>query len=397
MTNTSNERNAAVTLLYVEDEPATSEQVSRILNARGYQLIKSENGQIGLEAFRLHRPDIVLTDIMMPQMNGLEMSRHIRAIDPEIQIVCMTAFSETNYLIEAIDIGINQFVPKPIEFGRLLSALDRCQEIIELKKRHRKLEAEIQKNKKLEAINILAAGMAHDFNNLLQIILGYVSLARMSSEPGSRTAEMLEIAEKTSNNARQLGKRLTTLAKGGIACIALTDLPPLILSGVEAELSETTSTYIADFPADLPQIQIDATQIRHVISQLTINALEAMPQGGTLQVSASVCTLATANEQALDPGEYLHIIFKDSGTGISPENLPRIFDPYFSTKEMGSQKGMGLGLAICHSIIKHHHGQIQGESKPGEGTEIHIYLPVPKQTDIRQTFDVSQHPANLIG
>lgn len=378
MSDTSNLRYANVTLLYVEDEVATREQISRILSQKGYRLHAVQNGRMGLNAYQEHRPDIILTDIMMPVMNGLEMARQIRAIDPEAQIICMTAFSETSYLLEAIDIGISQFVLKPIELSRLLAALDHCLEIIELRKRHRMLEAETQRTKKLEAIGILAGGMAHDFNNLLQVILGYVSLARMSSAPDSRAAELLGIAERTSETARQLGKRLLTLAKGGDAAMELADLTTLITEEIQAELHGSSTSYATDLPDDLPLIRIDAGQIRHVISHLACNAREAMPQGGLLQVSASTCTLAAFNEQALDQGKYLHIIFRDTGVGIAPENLPRIFDPYFTTKQIGCQKGLGLGLAISHSVIRHHHGQIQAESLPGEGTAIHIYLPLDR-------------------
>lgn len=376
MSDTSNLRHAEISLLYVEDESATREQVSRNLASRGYRLILAENGKQGLDAYREHRPEIVLTDIMMPQMNGLEMARQIRAISPETQIACMTAFSETDYLIEAIDIGINQFVLKPVEFSRLQVALDRCQEMVELRESRRRLEAENQHIRKMEAIGILTGGMAHDFNNLLQVILGYVSLARMSAEPGSRTAELLGIAEKSSENARELGRRLLTFAKGCEAVMQVTRLKPLIETGIKAELDGTPISCDIDLPDSLPPIPIDVAQIRQVIAQLVVNARESMPQGGSLQVSASTCTLASKNELALGPGEYLHIVFKDSGVGIAPENLPKVFDPYFTTKEMGCLKGMGLGLAISHSIIRHHRGQIQAESKLGEGTAIHIYLPV---------------------
>src|SRR6185369_12570733 len=102
----------------------------------------------------------------------------------------------------------------------------------------------------------------------------------------------------------------------------------------------------------------------------------AMKTGGSLHVSASAVPLSPENNFGLPAGQYLHILFKDSGVGIPEEILPRIFDPYFTTKDMGCQKGMGLGLALCHSIIKHHHGHIYAESKPGEGARFHIYLPV---------------------
>ncbi|MBV5338931.1 MAG: ATP-binding protein, partial [Deltaproteobacteria bacterium] len=117
-------------------------------------------------------------------------------------------------------------------------------------------------------------------------------------------------------------------------------------------------------------------RIQQVIGSLVANACEAMPQGGSLYVSASTATLTAENALKLTPGQYLHVIFKDTGNGIPQKILPKIFDPYFSTKEMGRQKGMGLGLALCHSIIKSHKGHILAESVPGEGTRIHIYLPL---------------------
>jgi signal transduction histidine kinase len=368
---------ADISILYVEDEASTREQVSRVLASRGYQLTVAENGQQGLDFFQTQTPDIVLTDIMMPKLSGLDMSRAIRALSPDIQIACMTAFSDTSYLIDAIDIGINQFVLKPVEFQRLYTALDRCQEMVELRKRQIKLEAESLRTKKIEAIGILAGGIAHDFNNLLQIILGYVSLARMNAEPGSKTESLLSIVEQTSESARELGTRLLTFSRGGNASMKVTQLRQHLKEDVEADLESTPAVELLfDLPDDLPLVKLDADQIRRVVTSLVTNAREAMPEGGTLHVSASATTLTAANSLSLPPGEYLHVLFGDTGIGIPPENIAKIFDPYFSTKEMGCQKGMGLDLAICYSIIKHHNGHIQAESRPGEGARIHIYLPV---------------------
>lgn len=365
-----------ISLLYVEDEPSTRAQVSRVLASRGYRLTVAENGQQGLDRFREHRPDIVLTDIMMPGLSGLDMSREIRSQSPEIQIACMTAFSDTSCLIEAIDIGVNQFVLKPIEFHRLFTALDRCQEMVELRKRQKMLEEESLRTKKIESIGILAGGIAHDFNNLLQVILGYVSLARMNAEPGSKTESLLTIAEQTSESARELGTRLLTFAKGGRACMKVVKLGPYLKEGVETELEKTPGIkLILDLPGDLPLVRIDADQIRQVVASLVSNAREAMPGGGALHVSASAISLPAENTLALPSGEYLHVLLEDTGIGIPSENIAKIFDPYFSTKDMGTQKGMGLGLSICYSIIKHHNGLIKAESRPGEGARIHFYLP----------------------
>jgi signal transduction histidine kinase len=368
---------ADISLLYVEDEAATREQVSRVLAARGYRLTVAENGEQALEFFSEQTPDMVLTDIMMPKLNGLEMAREMRARAPEIQIACMTAFSETSYLIEAIDIGISQFILKPFEFSNLFAALDRCQGMIELRILQKRLESENLRTKKNEAIAILAGGLAHDFNNLLQVILGYVSLARISAEPGSTVESMLTIAEQSSGSAKELGTRLLTFARGEKMAMKPTPAGQLIREVLHTGLNPTSMvTLFIDLPDDLPLVMLDADRIQQVIANLVANACEAMPQGGSLYVSASTATLAAENPLKLTPDQYLHVIFKDTGAGIPGGNLSKIFDPYFSTKEMGRQKGMGLGLALCHSIIKSHQGHILAESVPGEGTRIHIYLPV---------------------
>jgi signal transduction histidine kinase len=377
MPENNNQLCAGISLLYVEDDAATREQVSRVLAARGYRMTVAESGEQGLEFFHELNPDIVLTDIMMPRLNGLEMARAMRVQSPEIQIVCMTAFSDTSFLIEAIDIGVNQFVLKPVEFSRLFTALDRCQEMVEFRKRQKILEAAILNAKKIEAVSLLAGGIAHDFNNLLQVILGYVSLARMNAEPGSKTESLLSVVEQTSESARELGTRLLTFAKGRNASMRPTRLGPFFKERVEAELnSHPAIKQVFNLPDTLPLVLLDADQFMKVIANLVINAREAMPQGGTLRVSASSAPLTEADDCDLPPGDYLHVLFEDTGIGIPPENLPKIFDPYFSTKEMGCQKGMGLSLALCYSIIKMHRGHIQAESRPGEGTMIHIYLPV---------------------
>ena len=366
-----------ISILYVEDEAATREQVSHVLLSRGYRLTIAENGEQGLDLFRKLSPDIVLTDIMMPRLNGLDMAREIRALSQEAQIACMTAFSDTSHLIEAIDIGINQFVLKPVEFKRLFTALDRCQEMVELRKRQERLEAEHQHSKKIEAVGILAGGMAHDFNNLLQVILGYVSLARMSAEPGSKTESLLAIVEQSSETARELSSRLLTFAKGGDAVMKPTQPGQFIRKCIESELDPASQISVKlDLPDDLPLVMLDINQIQQLIANVFSNACEAMPNGGSLHVSASTTLIRDVNDLGLSPGDYLHVSFEDTGIGIDPENLSKVFDPYFSTKEMGCQKGIGLGLALCYSIINHHHGYIQAKSRPGEGTGIHIYLPV---------------------
>jgi signal transduction histidine kinase len=368
---------AGISILYVEDEHDTRAQVTRTLQSRGYSVTTACDGREGLTLFHEVMPDIVLTDIMMPHLNGLTMSRMIRETVPDAIIICMTAFSDTSYMIEAIDIGINQFVLKPVEFTRLFAALERCQETVLLRRHQQLLEAEKQRAHKMEAIAILAGGMAHDFNNLLQVILGYVSLARMNAAPGSKTETMLAIVEKSAESAKVLSSRLLTFAKGGDVFKKPLQLAQLIRPQVEAELGSIEQVNVQfDLPDTLPLVQADADQFQQVITQLTRNAREAMPHGGTLHILVTTEELPDKNDFGIASGSYLHILFSDTGIGIPEENMERIFDPYFSTKDFGSLKGTGLGLALCSSIIKHHNGHIHAESSPGEETRFHLYLPI---------------------
>ncbi len=365
-----------ISLLYVEDDATTRGQVSRALAARGYRLTVAENGEQGLALFREQVYDIVLTDIMMPGVNGLEMAREIRSLSPDIQIACMTAFSDTGLLIEAIEIGINQFVLKPVILSRLFTALDRCQKMVELQRHHKLMEAEQLRAKKTEAVAILAGGMAHDFNNLLQVIFGYVSLARMNEETGNKTDSLLAVAEESSEKARNLGTQLRMLSSGCSAQMEPAHIGELLTDEVTAGLSTTRITQTVDLPDGLPRVKLDKIRIQQVISHLVANARDAMPEGGVLHVSVSTANLPAVNKFGLPQGNYLQVVFKDTGPGIRPEHLPRIFDPYFSTKEMGDRKGSGLGLSLCYAIIKSHNGHIQVESEPGNGTRIRFYLPV---------------------
>lgn len=357
-----------ITLLYVEDDHPTRMQVMRLLEISGYHCIAAENGRDGCELYRQHLPDIVLTDIQMPIMNGMEMARNIRAEYPDAQIILMTAFGETNCLLEAIDIGVNQFISKPVEFQKLLAAITRCVQAI-------KLKSLTQHARHLEAVSILAGGMAHDFNNLLQVILGYITLAKMGTEAGSKPYEYLIMAEKGSDQARELGQRLLTLANGNDSLKHTNHLVPLIKAAVNSALSATDITPEFNLPPETPYVLYNETQMMQVISHLIENAKDAMPHGGTLHVAAHAQVISSTDAIMLPPGDYLHITFNDSGKGISGDALQKIFDPYFTSKDMGNRKGQGLGLTVCYSIIHRHGGLISAESQPGEGTTIHIWLP----------------------
>lgn len=236
-----------------------------------------------------------------------------------------------------------------------------------------KMEEERVKAMKLESVGILAGGIAHDFNNILTAILGNISLARVESrDSGSSTLnDMLERSEKACLRARDLTQQLLTFSRGGVPVRQVASIRELIRESAEFVVRGSKVRCEFLLHEQLWSVDVDRGQINQVIHNLALNAVQAMPEGGVLVVEAHNENLATDNVYGLRAGHYVKLTFRDQGIGITPEVLPKIFDPYFTTKPTGS----GLGLAMCYSIVKSHDGHITLESKPGRGTSFYVYLP----------------------
>ncbi len=242
----------------------------------------------------------------------------------------------------------------------------------------KKLDAELLKIQKLESVGILAGGIAHDFNNILQAILGSISLARMNFEKNdiAKIPRLLQQAAEASEAAKELSFRLLTFAKGGSPVKTSTSVEEIIKKSVSLSLSGSNIDCVIDLPSDLPTVLVDGGQIMQVFNNILINAKEAMPQGGTINVKANLVSITEGSSLPLGAGKYLRISIRDTGCGIPADNLSKIFDPYFSAKGKGSRNGSGLGLSICLAIVRKHDGHISVESEPGRGTTFHIHLAV---------------------
>jgi len=239
----------------------------------------------------------------------------------------------------------------------------------------RQLEEEHQKIEKLESIGTLAGGIAHDFNNLLTGIMGNIGLARRYAEPKSKAEERLLEAEKASLRAKDLTQQLLTFARGGAPVKKLVSIAELIQDSATFALRGSNVRCEFSLPDNLWSAEVDEGQMNQVISNLVINADEAMPEGGILNIGIKNRVVKTRNTLPLPEGNYVEITIEDHGVGISKEHLRKIFDPYFTTK----QKGSGLGLSTAYSIIKNHGGYITAKSKLEVGTTFRIYLPASEK------------------
>jgi PAS domain S-box-containing protein len=237
--------------------------------------------------------------------------------------------------------------------------------------RERKAEEELLRASKLESVGLLAGGIAHDFNNVLTGIVGNLSLLRETPGLPAEVAERMALLERTAYKARQLTLQLLTFAKGGSPIKQTASLREVIRESAEFALRGSNLRAEFRFPDDLTPVEIDTGQIGQVVQNLVINSKQAMPQGGTIEISAANCLLDGSVNLPLPPGKYARLSIRDTGTGIKPEHLGQIFDPYFSTKSTGT----GLGLATAYSILKRHDGLITVESEWDQGSTFHLYLP----------------------
>lgn len=235
----------------------------------------------------------------------------------------------------------------------------------------RRLEAELSKASKIESLGLLAGGIAHDFNNILTGILGNVSLAKTFSVHEKDVQERLAQAEKACLRARDLTQQLLTFAKGGAPIKKIHSMIGLVRESAEFALRGSNVRCEISHPPDLWAVEVDEGQMTQVLHNLVINASEAMPEGGVIRIQTENVLLNGESPLPLPSGRYVRTVVKDQGTGIRPEHLPRIFDPYFSTK----QRGSGLGLATAYSIVKKHSGTITVQSQLGVGTVFELYLP----------------------
>jgi signal transduction histidine kinase len=223
----------------------------------------------------------------------------------------------------------------------------------------------------LQTLKLFGAGIAHDLGNALTVILGSLELVILS-QPQLTTEQTFEELQEAVSQAKALHTQLTQLFQGTSLLMERVSLAEIIEEATRLGVFRSKVECHLKLSSKLPLLQLDRCQITQVLENLVLNAVQAMPDGGQLEVTAEPVELAEDQVQALKPGKYVEITVKDNGNGIAPEHLSMIFAPYFTTKTLGK----GLGLALCYAIIKRHRGYISVKSQVGVGTTFRLWLPV---------------------
>jgi len=331
------------------------------------------------------------TQSHLPDSRGIDTLLATIEASPDEAIIVLTSADDEALSLEALKFGAQDYVNKyrlnsedlrrsilfAIERSNLLRSREARSEDIQCRdaivsgiSKQQKAEDELFKSEKIESISLLAAGIAHDFNNMLTAILGNISMIRIDLDEGHQHSAKLVAAEKAALQARLLTQQLLSFSKGGAPSLEVTTVSEMVEECAQFILRGSKVKCSIEKDDGLWPVDADKGQISQVVNNLIINANQAMPDGGEIRIRMSNLHIRHAEVPALKFGDYVCIEVRDEGNGISPQNLKKIFDPYFTTK----RKGNGLGLASSYSIITTHKGTITVDSSIGHGSIFRVYL-----------------------
>jgi signal transduction histidine kinase len=359
-------------ILLADDNADMRAYVERLLG-HDHEVVGVCDGAAALSALREGRADLLLTDVMMPVLDGIALTREVRA-DPALRalpVIMLSARAGAEAGVEGLEAGADDYLVKPFS-ARELQARVRAN--LELARLRREVEEQAAQTRKMEAVGQLTSGVAHDFNNLLAAVMGSVELAerKVSDE---RVLRLLHNAYQAAQRGAQLTEQLLAFSRRQRLEARPTDLNG-VLSGMADLLHRTLGGTVAvstRLAADLWPAMADPNRIELAVLNLAVNARDAMPKGGELRIETANVGAGERRSGTLPPGDFVRLNVKDTGEGMTPEVLARLFEPFFTTKPQG--KGTGLGLAQVYGTAKQLGGEVTVDSRVGEGTTVSLYLP----------------------
>ncbi|MCM8773503.1 MAG: response regulator [Candidatus Omnitrophica bacterium] len=419
-------------ILVVDDDKLLLQTIKNLLEKEKYSVTAVDNSNKALELIKQNFYPLIILDVRMPDMDGMELLKRIRDIQENSHtstIIVITGYADENVPIKAIKYGASDYIMKPFDITEFLYSVNKNMRIARLEMEKIKYIGEIaNKNKELEraleelrktkekleeyncsleqkveerakelnelqvqlfqsakmaAIGQLGAGVAHELNNPLGGILGYAQFILekfkkkdFKEEDIRACQKYIETIEKEAIRCKKIVENLLRFSRRPITfkkeSANINNVVEDTISLIHHQLKIKNINVITNLQPNLPKVPLVINQIQQVLTNLILNAQQAMPNGGELKISTS----KLLNSEKT-PSNYIKIEVTDTGVGIPEENLPKIFDPFFTTKD--KEKGTGLGLSIAYQIIQEHRGNIEVKSKVGEGSTFTILIPVEEE------------------
>jgi signal transduction histidine kinase len=404
-----------IRILVVDDDEAGRYVKTRILKSEGYAVSETALGHVAIEHAAAAQPDVVLLDVILPDISGIEVCRRIKSEFPAVMVLqTSAAFTRPQDRATALEGGADSFLVEPIDPDELLAAVNallrvrraeremrrlnetleeqvavRTRELAEATANleqevaeRRKAEQALWHAQKLEAVGQLTGGVAHDFNNLLTVISGNLELVREAltgDRPSSadRLLRLIKGAQTASDRAALVTRQLLAYARQSVLRAETVDLGALI-AAFAGFLQRAAGDHVKlemQFEPGLWHCRIDPRQFEAAMLNLVVNARDAMSGTGRVAIVAANVTIDAELQGAateLSPGAYVSVRVTDSGSGMDPDVAARAFEPFFTTKDIG--KGSGLGLSQVYGFVKQSGGQVVIASTPGAGTGVTLYL-----------------------
>ena len=351
-----------------------------------YEIIGANSGKEALKLAQSAAPDLILLDIMMPDINGYEVCRILKEQEDtcDIPIIFITAMIEETNEVKGFNLGAVDYITKPFKPAILKRRVKTHLELRQAEKDKLTIEQQFQQCQKLESLGILAGGIAHDFNNILTIIMGHCHLIMV--DPDNAMARVLPIQKAAERAADLCSQMLVYAGKASIAKSEI-DMKSLVEEMINM-LKNTIQQNVLikpDLASDVPLVHGDASQLRQIVMNLIINSSEAVGEDqGEVIVSLKNITFSPGDlnkdhlGKVIPPGRYVCLEVTDNGCGMDDETKRRIFEPFFTTKFTGR----GLGMSATLGIITAHKGSLQLTSRPGSGTTICVLLPIQKAASV---------------
>jgi signal transduction histidine kinase len=386
-------------VIHIEDSPPDSELMQQMLAEEGFEceVRRVETRQELLQALNEFPPDLVVSDCTLPQFGGLEALQLLRELRPDIPFIFFSGTMGEETAIQSLQHGATDYVLKN-KMTRLVPAVRRALEESRTRKEHAETEAQLRQSRKLEAIGTSVGSVAHDFRNLLQVLQSGIEMLFLKYEKPEAVLSIAKRLKAATDRGSQMVEELMAFARKAVTKLERVDTVLLLRESAKM-LQSCLPLEIAleVHPAEnVPPVLLDPSQFDRILTNLVVNARDAMPLGGRIVISSDVVQFANLppNSWKITNAPYFRVMVSDTGAGMDEATQARVFEPFFTTKSVG--KGTGLGLSVVYGLMEAHQGFIDLESSPGHGATFSLFFPLPEGVDVAERVHLIA-PKHLVG
>ena len=353
-------------ILVAEDDQAVRDLFSRLLNPEDYEIFLAGNGKEAWDKIKEDNFDLLILDLNMPVMSGMEVIAKVSQAKKDLIMIVITGYATLDTAKEALKQGCYDYITKPFDIDDVKVIIEKALHMHRLREEQKRLKEQLRTAERLASLSLMGAGVAHEVNTILTSIKLFLEMLKekpANPKEARKTKLMLDEIKR----GEELIRRFLDFTKPPESEFNRTGINQVIrrsLAFNEDRLKKEKIEIALSLDESAPEILCDAHKMEEVFLNIFSNSMDAMAAGGRLMVKSEA------------KNEKMIITIQDTGSGVSPENLMEIYNPFFTTKASGT----GLGLAIVHRIIQEHEGLIDITSQEEQGTLVRIELPIAAQT-----------------